>query len=46
MLCQYLKNGDVGYEFTAGIFTKALIRAMLNKGNDVYLIIEEMSRGT
>lgn len=39
------KNGVVGYEFTEGIFTKALIRAMLNKGNDVYLIIEEMSRG-
>ncbi|MBT0913120.1 hypothetical protein [Streptococcus salivarius] len=39
------KNGVVGYEFTEGIFTTALIRAMLYKGNDVYLIIEEMSRG-
>ena len=39
------KNGDVGYEFTEGIFTTALIRAMLYKENDVYLIIEEMSRG-
>lgn len=39
------KNGVVGYEFTEGIFTTALIRAMLNKENDVYLIIEEMSRG-
>ena len=39
------KNGVVGYEFTEGIFTTALIRAMLHKGNDVYLIIEEMSRG-
>ena len=28
-----------------GIFTTALIRAMLYKGNDVYLILEEMSRG-
>lgn len=39
------KNGVVGYEFTEGIFTTALIRAMLNKKNDIYLIIEEMSRG-
>lgn len=39
------KNGVVSYQFTEGIFTKALIRAMLNKDNDVYLIIEEMSRG-
>ncbi|KGF33707.1 hypothetical protein HMPREF2134_06635 [Peptoniphilus lacrimalis DNF00528] len=39
------KNGVVGYEFTEGIFTTALIRAMLYKGNDVYLILEEMSRG-
>lgn len=39
------RNGVVGYEFTEGIFTTALIRAMLNKENDVYLIIEEMSRG-
>ena len=39
------KNGVVGYKFTEGIFTTALIRAMLNKKNDIYLIIEEMSRG-
>ena len=39
------KHGVVGYEFTEGIFTTALIRAMLYKGNDVYLILEEMSRG-
>lgn len=39
------KNGVVGYKFTEGIFTTALIRAMLNKENDIYLIIEEMSRG-
>lgn len=39
------ENGVVSYQFTEGIFTKALIRAMLNKDNDIYLIIEEMSRG-
>lgn len=39
------KDGVVSYQFTEGIFTKALIRAMLNKHNDVYLVIEEMSRG-
>ncbi|MFR4616503.1 MAG: hypothetical protein ACLT64_07090 [Streptococcus salivarius] len=38
-------NGVITYKFVAGIFTKALIRAMLNKDNDIYLIIEEMSRG-
>lgn len=38
-------EGNVSYKFTEGIFTTALIRAMLNKENDVYLIIEEMSRG-
>ncbi|MBF0806701.1 MULTISPECIES: hypothetical protein [unclassified Streptococcus] len=39
------QEGNVSYNFTEGIFTTALIRAMLNKENDVYLIIEEMSRG-
>lgn len=39
------ENGKVSYKFIEGIFTKALIRAMLNQKNDVYLIIEEMSRG-
>lgn len=39
------KNGVISYEFVEGIFTKALIRAFCNDQNDVYLIIEEMSRG-
>ena len=39
------KEGVVSYEFIEGIFTKALIRALLNRENDIYLIIEEMSRG-
>ena len=39
------REGVVSYEFIEGIFTKALIRALLNRENDIYLIIEEMSRG-
>lgn len=39
------KEGVISYEFIEGIFTKALIRALLNRENDIYLIIEEMSRG-
>lgn len=39
------KEGVVSYEFIEGIFTKALIRALLNRENDIYLIVEEMSRG-
>ena len=39
------KEGVVTYEFIEGIFTKSLIRALLNRENDIYLIIEEMSRG-
>lgn len=39
------QNGVISYKFVDGIFTKSLIRALLNKDNDIYLIIEEMSRG-
>lgn len=41
-------NGDenkIKYEFLPGIFTKALIKAYENPNKDVYLIIEEMTRG-
>lgn len=41
------KDGKISYEFVPGIFTTALFTALRNqdRGIDVYLIIEEMSRG-
>lgn len=41
------KDGKISYEFVTGIFTTALFTALRNqdRGIDVYLILEEMSRG-
>lgn len=41
------KDGKISYEFVSGIFTTALFTALRNqdRGIDVYLILEEMSRG-
>ena len=41
------KDGKISYEFVPGIFTTALFTALRNQdsGIDVYLILEEMSRG-
>ena len=41
------KDGKISYEFVPGIFTNALFAALRNQdsGIDVYLILEEMSRG-
>lgn len=41
------KAGKISYEFVPGIFTTALFAALRNQdsGIDVYLILEEMSRG-
>lgn len=41
------KDGKISYEFVPGIFTSALFAALRNQdsGIDVYLILEEMSRG-
>lgn len=38
-------KGDITYDFVKGIFTKALEKAYEDTSKDVYLIIEEMSRG-
>lgn len=35
----------ITYEFSKGVFTLALEKAYMNTAEDVYLIIEEMSRG-
>lgn len=35
----------ITYDFQKGVFTKALEKAYENTANDVYLIVEEMSRG-
>lgn len=41
------KDGKISYEFVLGIFTTALFAALRNQDSriDVYLILEEMSRG-
>ena len=41
------KDGKISYEFVPGIFTTALFAALRNQDSriDVYLILEEMSRG-
>ena len=36
---------DISYEFYEGVFTKALKQAYLDHRQNVYLVIEEMSRG-
>lgn len=38
-------SSTITYDFQKGIFTQALEKAYENTANDVYLIIEEMSRG-
>lgn len=38
-------TSTITYDFQKGVFTKALEKAYENTSNDVYLIIEEMSRG-
>lgn len=39
------KNGEIGYEFKAGIFSQALARAFEYSDKEIFLIVEEMSRG-
>lgn len=39
-----VKENAITYEFTPGIFTQALDKAIKSKENDVYLVLEEMSR--
>ncbi|MHA7136602.1 McrB family protein [Rossellomorea arthrocnemi] len=39
-----VKEDEITYDFTAGIFTQALDKAIKNPQNDVYLVLEEMSR--
>lgn len=38
-------TSTITYDFQKGVFTQALEKAYENTANDVYLIIEEMSRG-
>lgn len=38
-------NDSISYEFKAGIFTRALTRALEHPDKKIYLVIEEMSRG-
>lgn len=39
------KNGEIGYDFKAGIFSQALARAFEYNDKEIFLIVEEMSRG-
>lgn len=39
------KNGEIGYDFKAGIFTQALAMAFEYSEKEIFLIVEEMSRG-
>lgn len=39
------KDGAITYDFRIGVFTKALIKALQKIENDVFLVVEEMSRG-
>ena len=39
------KNGEIGYDFMAGVFSQALARAFEYKDKEIFLIVEEMSRG-
>lgn len=38
-------SSTITYDFQKGVFTRALEKAYENTANDVYLVIEEMSRG-
>lgn len=38
-------SSTITYDFQKGVFTRALEKAYENTSNDVYLIVEEMSRG-
>ena len=40
-----LKNGEIGYDFKAGIFSQALAMAFEYSDKEIFLIVEEMSRG-
>lgn len=39
------KNGEIRYDFKAGVFSQALARAFEYKDKEIFLIVEEMSRG-
>lgn len=39
------KDGEIGYEFKAGVFTQALAMAFKRSDKEIFLVIEEMSRG-
>ena len=39
------KDGEIGYEFKAGVFTQALEMAFEHSDKEIFLVIEEMSRG-
>ena len=39
------KNGEIRYDFKAGIFTQALAMAFEYSEKEIFLIVEEMSRG-
>lgn len=39
------KNGEIGYDFKAGIFSQALAMAFEYNDKEIFLIVEEMSRG-
>lgn len=39
------KNDEITYEFKPGIFTQALTKAFLYIDKDVFIVLEEMSRG-
>ncbi|MDF9824455.1 hypothetical protein M2475_000827 [Breznakia sp. PF5-3] len=39
------QNGEIGYDFKAGVFTQSLARACEYKDKEIFLIVEEMSRG-
>ena len=39
------KDGEIGYEFKAGVFTQALAMAFEYIDKEIFLVIEEMSRG-
>lgn len=39
------KNGEIGYDFKAGIFSQALATAFEYSDKEIFLIVEEMSRG-
>lgn len=38
-------NGGVDFKFREGVFTRALVEAYLDSSKDVFLVLEELSRG-